>query len=786
MVHRFVRNLIWKVAAVLVGSILPAIAIGDMVWAAGPESERADYVRVTSKDSLIHLGSLDSFDITESGKRAAQYILNALEKDDMESARAAIEIYKGIIPNENFGGEYTALQWFCEYLLAPKEEKEQLLNTRFNESFYAHLAENNYAVLKEFLKVKYHLEGFTGQVSAKSAQRYRFMEDFVLFANPRRETWEKSSKILEVLNLKKGDKIADIGSGPGYYTFKFAEIVGETGRVYALDNNDMHNDYVSGLAKKLGITNIEIVEPDITDIGVTDKVDCAFMCSLYHIIYTTSTDSEKDGFIASIRNCLKSDGTFVVIDNDLVYDKTLPYHGPYIARDLIVTQLKHHGFKLVATHQFIPQRYVLVFKLDPEFDKSRGEGSKPSAKPFPTEGIVVRDKNKLPPSAGYCQFDALDPERILITSKASLVRCLKTATSPGFTERGRKAASLFLNTLRSKDPAALQETIKVYDGLIPQERYGDEYTAFQWFCEYLRAPEDQRKRMLEDKTTAEYFNYLSGDDFALLKKYVKNKYYLEELGIDMDQQPEKAGEHKKRHRAIPMEEKKTEVSEDQITAWGDFIAFNNPRREDWEKTSRILDFVQIKPGEVVADIGSGPGYYTFKFADLVGKSGRVYAIDTTKEYLDYVTSVASKYGIENIAPVHSKGNDISMPAESFDVAFLCSLYHAIYITSMEYVKDQFIESIRKGLRKDGRLIIVDNSLLAENENPYYGPGIAKELIIAQLKQYGFELDSFGQFIPQRYILVFKKAESLKTSQAAEGRPASATIAMTLAPRPADP
>jgi hypothetical protein len=90
-----------------------------------------------------------------------------------------------------------------------------------------------------------------------------------------------------------------------------------------------------------------------------------------------------------------------------------------------------------------------------------------------------------------------------------------------------------------------------------------------------------------------------------------------------------------------------------------------------------------------------------------------------------------------------------------DLVYICSVYHAIYMGSLEYVKDGFIDSLKRSLRKGARLAIADNAVLADSENPYYGPRIAPELIVSQLKQYGFRLVDRAQFIPQRYILVFE-------------------------------
>ena len=96
-----------------------------------------------------------------------------------------------------------------------------------------------------------------------------------------------------------------------------------------------------------------------------------------------------------------------------------------------------------------------------------------------------------------------------------------------------------------------------------------------------------------------------------------------------------------------------------------------------------------------------------------------------------------------------------LPENSLDVAYLCSLYHATYVTSMEYVKDGFVDSMKKALKPGGRLVIVDNQPLSDLSGGYYGPRIAKEMIIAQMLKYGLKFKSYAQFVPQRYVLVFE-------------------------------
>ncbi|MGK7947350.1 MAG: class I SAM-dependent methyltransferase [Xenococcaceae cyanobacterium] len=323
--------------------------------------ENKSIIQIRSKDSLAHLGSLDSFDITEGGTQAGRFLLEALEDNKKESAKAAIQIYDRLIPIENFGGEYTALKWFADYLLADKKEKANYFDSGLTKEYFEFFAANNFAVLKEYLQRKYKLANF--EDTKANRDREAFLEDFILFNNPRREDWEKTSKIMEVLNIKKGQRIADIGSGPGYYSFKFADLVGPTGYVYAVDTVEKHTNHIEEVANKYSIKNIEVIQSKSDNISVPDnQVDLAFLCSLYHIIYLTSMEEVKDRFIESIKTALKPDGSLVIVDNALVDSSQLPYHGPYIAKELVISQLEYYGFQLVKDYQFIPQRYVLVFK----------------------------------------------------------------------------------------------------------------------------------------------------------------------------------------------------------------------------------------------------------------------------------------------------------------------------------------------------------------------------------------------------------------------------------------
>lgn len=785
-----------------------ALLLGASAFAQQPPAANADpaIIKVESQASLIHLGSLDSFDITSGGTRAAEQVLKFIETGDKAAAQRAIDIYDRIIPDENFGGEYTALKWIVNLLLEPEAtRKEKFLQDPQVEGFYLMLSDDKWAPLRAYLKDKYHLgdekvdsKNFLDFTQIK--RRNRYLEDFILFANPARESWEKTSKMMAALDIKPGMKIADIGSGPGYFSFKFASLVGDKGKVYAVDNNEDHVGYLKHTIERLKVKNVESVMPKQDDAGIPERVDLIYMCSLYHNFYAILSDEERDALIHSMRRSLVEGGQLVVVDNGPV-DGTLPYHGPFINRAFIIAQLTHQGFEFVKQEQFIPQRYMLFFKLKP------GEGSPPqrAREPLPARvpegGIIARSLKELPPTPNVAEFVDGDPTQIRALSHRSLLRTLITGTSPTYSTKGRAVARKFFDALNAMDKKALVEIGKTYGDLIQRERVGDEYTALQWFCDYITASDAEQKKFVSGPLVADYVDFFTGNNYERLKKYIKNKYVLGDIekamndmlnksldddkpaeakktaaaakpagkdaATDLPKRPKPPTAAEREAESIRLEDMgiqpppppyqtlKLDVEISDLIAWWEYLAYSNPRREEWEKTSKMLGFLDIKPGQSVADVGSGGGYYTFKFADLVGEKGKVYALDLVDEQLDNLRRGAEKAGYKNISTIKSKENDCMLPENSLDVCYLCSLYHATYVTSMEYVKDGFVDSMKKALKPGGHLVIVDNQPLSDLSGGYYGPRISKEMIIAQMVKYGLKFKSFAQFVPQRYVLVFE-------------------------------
>lgn len=126
-----------------------------------------------------------------------------------------------------------------------------------------------------------------------------------------------------------------------------------------------------------------------------------------------------------------------------------------------------------------------------------------------------------------------------------------------------------------------------------------------------------------------------------------------------------------------------------------------PEREQEEKPSKLLPLLKLKPGDVVADIGAGSGFYSFKIAPLVGEKGKVLAVDIQPEMLDIIKRRSKELKIANVEPILGTITDPKLPPESVDVMLMVDVYHEF---DHPY---EMIQSMLKSLKPGGRIVFVE-------------------------------------------------------------------------------
>lgn len=128
------------------------------------------------------------------------------------------------------------------------------------------------------------------------------------------------------------------------------------------------------------------------------------------------------------------------------------------------------------------------------------------------------------------------------------------------------------------------------------------------------------------------------------------------------------------------------------------IMLNNRAKRDSQK---LLDTIGIVKGQTVADIGSGGGYFSERFAKAVGENGKVFAVDTNRKLLSYVDKSMKKQHICNVETIIGKGNGCPLQKESCDLIFLRNVFHHLS-DSVSYFRD-----INGVLKHGGRVVVVE-------------------------------------------------------------------------------
>ncbi len=129
--------------------------------------------------------------------------------------------------------------------------------------------------------------------------------------------------------------------------------------------------------------------------------------------------------------------------------------------------------------------------------------------------------------------------------------------------------------------------------------------------------------------------------------------------------------------------------------------FNEAALLPASKPDEIVKSLSIKNGMVIADIGSGGGYFAYRFAEQTGSQGIVYAVDINKSYLTYIEEQIQERGIQNIKIVLAENDTSNLPEKCCDLIFLRDVYHHLPSPS------DYFKKLKKNLKENGLIAIID-------------------------------------------------------------------------------
>ena len=167
-----------------------------------------------------------------------------------------------------------------------------------------------------------------------------------------------------------------------------------------------------------------------------------------------------------------------------------------------------------------------------------------------------------------------------------------------------------------------------------------------------------------------------------------------------------------------------------------------PERDREEKPEAVLDALQLRRSDVVADVGAGVGYFTWRIAKRVD---RAIAVDIQRSMLQLNEAEAARRGARNI-----EFRDTALEANSVDLIFVANAYH-------EFAEpEKMLEQFRRALRTGGRLVVLEYA----KERPGVPVGEAHKMSLAEMRSEiepaGFVLERILDFLPIQNGLILRK------------------------------
>ena len=170
-----------------------------------------------------------------------------------------------------------------------------------------------------------------------------------------RDRWQQPERVIEVLDIAPGARVADLGAGGGYFTFRLADAVGPTGTVYAIDLDPDMLTYLRERAAREQVRNVEVIEAGADDPHLpADGVDLVFTVNTYHHL------ADRPAYFARLKPALRPGGRVAILDHNgggwfgwLFGHSTKP--------ETVRAEMEAAGYRLDRQYDFLDRQGFLVF-----------------------------------------------------------------------------------------------------------------------------------------------------------------------------------------------------------------------------------------------------------------------------------------------------------------------------------------------------------------------------------------------------------------------------------------
>src|SRR5712692_3888806 len=178
-----------------------------------------------------------------------------------------------------------------------------------------------------------------------------------------------------------------------------------------------------------------------------------------------------------------------------------------------------------------------------------------------------------------------------------------------------------------------------------------------------------------------------------------------------------------------------------------------PDRDAWQKPAEVIRALNMKSGQVICDIGAGPGYFALPLGRAVGEAGAVFAVDVELRMLEGLRDRIAKSGLRNVTPVLSLPDDPLLPLGACDLVLIVDTFH--------HFPDQpaYLRRLARSLRKGGRLANIDFHKKELPVGPPVKHKVSRDEFVAKAAAAGLTVTAEHTFLPYQYFLVLEPASS---------------------------
>jgi len=168
------------------------------------------------------------------------------------------------------------------------------------------------------------------------------------------------------------------------------------------------------------------------------------------------------------------------------------------------------------------------------------------------------------------------------------------------------------------------------------------------------------------------------------------------------------------------------------------------------KNKLIIENLHLREGDQVADIGAAGGCFSVKFAERVGRCGRVFAVDKNPSSLQYVDEKCAKHGIDHITTLSSEIFPDSLRPRSLDLVFAKNVFHHLQNP------ERYFSAIKAFLKADGRIAIIDHlPTRSLNFVNLFGHTTPLGTIEKHMRAAGYRLAESFDFLPNQSFTIWQ-------------------------------